>query len=147
MKLLIEKVKKAKVLFEDNSYNEINEGLLIYLGVHEQDSIEDVLFSVNKLYNLRFMEDENGKMNLSYKDKEYEVLVISNFSLYGNFKKGNRPSFIESANPIKAENLYNIFCEELSKKIKIVKMGRFRTYMEVSSVNDGPINLILDTKS
>lgn len=146
MRLLIQTVKTASVIFEDGTNENINEGLLVYVGISPSDTQKDAEYVANKLYNLRFQEDENGKMNLSYEDKEYEVLVISNFSLYGNFQKGNRPSFTESANFVMAEKIYNEFVLLLKKKYKILKTGKFRTYMEVNSVNKGPINLVFESK-
>ncbi|WP_156299286.1 D-aminoacyl-tRNA deacylase [Streptobacillus canis] len=146
MKMLIQRVNDAKVLFEDGTNNSIGKGLLVYLGVHNEDSLKDIQICIKKLINLRIFEDEEGKINFSLLDNNYEVMVISNFSLYGSMKKGNRPSFTESAPALKANEMYEIFLEELKKSNVKFTTGRFQTYMDVQSSNDGPMNFIFDTR-
>ncbi|WP_073507655.1 D-aminoacyl-tRNA deacylase [Streptobacillus notomytis] len=146
MKMLIQRVNNAKVLFEDGTYNSIEKGLLVYLGVHNEDNLKDVQICIKKLINLRIFEDEEGKINFSLLDKNYEVMVISNFSLYGKMKKGNRPSFTESASVLKANEIYEEFLKELERCDVRYKSGKFQTYMDVQSSNDGPMNFIFDTR-
>ncbi|WP_064615558.1 D-aminoacyl-tRNA deacylase [Streptobacillus moniliformis] len=146
MKMLIQRVNNAKVLFEDGTFNSIEKGLLVYLGVHNEDDLKDIQVCVRKLINLRIFENEEGKINFSLIDKNYEVMIISNFSLYGNMKKGNRPSFTESATALKSNDIYEIFLKELEKNNVKYKSGRFQTYMDVQSSNDGPMNFIFDTR-
>ncbi len=146
MKMLIQRVNNAKVLFEDGTYNSIEKGLLVYLGVHNEDNLKDVQICIKKLINLRIFEDEEGKINFSLLDKNYEVMVISNFSLYGKMKKGNRPSFTESASALKANEIYEEFLKELERCDVRYKSGKFQTYMDVQSSNDGPMNFIFDTR-
>lgn len=147
MKLIIQRVKNASVVIENLEKRSIGKGLLVYLGVHAEDTEKDVEFLVNKLINLRCFEDNNKKMNLSIIDLDLEMLIISNFSIYGDFKKGNRPSFTSSANPELANELYCKFIDKLIDNNIKFKTGEFKTEMDVYSINDGPINLIIDTKN
>lgn len=143
MKLLIQKVKKASVKYLDK-IEEIQEGVLAYIGIHKDDTEKDVEYLINKFLNLRFLEDENNKMNLSFKDKPFDILLISSFTLYADTKKGLRPSF-NSKNNEDAIILYNIFVEKLSKLANI-KTGKFKSHMEVFSINDGPINIEIESR-
>ncbi|NYV27958.1 D-tyrosyl-tRNA(Tyr) deacylase [Streptobacillus felis] len=146
MKMLIQRVNNAKVLFEDGTFNSIGKGLLVYLGVHKEDDLDDIQICIKKLINLRIFEDEDGKINYSLLDKNLEIMVISNFSLYGSMKKGNRPSFTESAPALKANEIYENFLKELDKTNVSYTTGKFQTYMDVQSSNDGPMNFIFDTR-
>lgn len=147
MKLIIQRVKSASVVIENLEKRSIGKGLLVYLGVHSEDTEKDVEFLVNKLINLRCFEDDNKKMNLSIIDLDLEILIISNFSIYGDFKKGNRPSFTFSAKHELANKLYCKFIDKLIDNNIKFKTGEFKTEMDVYSINDGPINLIIDTKN
>lgn len=146
MKLVIQRVINARVTFEDGKYNEIDKGLLVYVGVHKNDNNLDIKKAVDKIVNLRIFENDEGKLHFSMLDKKYSILVISNFSLQGNLKKGNRPSFTESANHIEAEKIYNDFISYLRQKTDNIEVGKFKTDMKVHSINDGPLNLIFDTR-
>lgn len=146
MKLVIQRVLESKVEFEDGTFNKIDKGLLVYLSVHKDDTILDLEKSCDKLVNLRVFEDEKGKLNLSIKNFNYEIMVISNFTLYGSFNKGNRPSFTKSANASFANEMYEKFLDNLRSKGIKVSNGKFQTYMKVESINDGPVNLIYDTQ-
>lgn len=143
MKVVIQRVKNASVKINNEVYSSINKGFLVYLGVHHDDTLEDVIKYATKVSNLRVFEDNDGKMNLSLKDIKGEILVVSQFTLYGNAKKGNRPSFIEAARPEHATKLYEAFIEHLNKDFN-VKTGVFGANMEVSSINDGPVTIIID---
>lgn len=143
MKIVVQRVKKAKVIIDNKLHSEINEGLLLYLGIGTNDTKEDVLKYANKVKNLRIFEDNEGKMNLNIKKIEGEFLVVSQFTLYANSKRGNRPSFIEAARPELAIPLYELFVEELKKEFS-VKAGIFGADMKIESINDGPVTIILE---
>ncbi|MBM3200860.1 MAG: D-tyrosyl-tRNA(Tyr) deacylase [Chlamydiae bacterium] len=146
MKILIQKVSKAEVCVENKVVGKIKKGLLVYIGIHHKDQEEDANFLANKVVDLRLFEDEEGKMNLSLEDVYGEVLVISQFTLYGNGLKGRRPSFIEAAPPEVAKNLYEKFLSALKALIgeSRVQQGQFAAHMQVEYINDGPVSLILD---
>lgn len=143
MRLVIQRVKSASVKINNEIYSEINEGLLIYLGIHENDSVEDAISLANKVSKLRIFEDKDSKMNLDIKAINGEFLVVSQFTLYGNTNKGNRPSFIEAARPEKAIPLYNAFIKELKNEFT-VKQGEFGAHMLIESINDGPVTIIIN---
>lgn len=146
MKTIIQRVDKAKVIFEDETYEEISKGLLVYVGIHKEDNLKDIEKTVNKLVDLRIFENEAGKVDYSISKMEYELLVISNFSIYGDIRKGNRPSFTNSANSEIAKNIYELFLKKLKEKNVKFKSGRFQTMMKIESINDGPFNIIFDTR-
>jgi len=144
MKILIQRVKEASVTVDKEIIGNISKGLLVFLEVKEGDTGEEIEWLVNKILNLRVFEDEEGKMNKSILDFGYEVLVVSQFTLYGDCKKGNRPSFINAARPEKAEKLYNNFVKSLrDKKIKVLT-GKFQAMMDVSLLNWGPVTLMIE---
>ncbi len=144
MKLVIQRVKYAKVEVEEKITGEIEKGFLILVGVEQNDTKEQADWLANKVCNLRIFEDENEKMNLSLKDVNGKMLIISQFTLYADCNKGNRPSFIQAAEPKKAEELYEYFkqkCRELGLE---VQAGIFGAHMEVEFLNDGPVTIILE---
>ncbi len=147
MRAIIQRVKTAQVKIEGKIYSSIKKGLLIFLGIGREDKEEEVIKMVEKIVNLRIFPDERGKMNLSLKDKGGEILVVSQFTLYGNTSRGRRPSFDEAAAPPLALRLYEKFIKELERKGVSVKTGKFGAYMEVELVNDGPVTFFLDTKN
>lgn len=146
MKVVIQRVKNASVAIDSKINGKINTGLLVFFGVSSTDSKQDVDYLVKKVTNLRIFSDENGKMNLSLKDINGELLIISQFTLYGNCKDGNRPSFIEAAKPEVAIPLYEYFISECKKQIPIVETGVFGADMKVGLLNDGPVTIIIDSK-
>lgn len=146
MRVVIQRVKNASVEIDGNVNGKINTGFLVLLGIASTDTKQDVDYLVKKVVNLRVFSDENDKMNLSLKDINGELLVISQFTLYGNCREGNRPSFIEAAKPDVAIPLYEYFVEECKKQITVVETGVFGADMKVSLLNDGPVTIIIESK-
>ena len=144
---LIQKVKKAHVEINNKLYSQINRGILILLGIHTKDTKEDVQYLAKKIINARIFSDRNNKMNLNIEDISGSMLVVSQFTLYGNLKKGNRPSFINSASPHIAEPLYHNFISLLKEYNIKIETGKFGAMMDVNLINDGPVTLILDTRN
>ncbi|MCB0744548.1 MAG: D-tyrosyl-tRNA(Tyr) deacylase [Ignavibacteriae bacterium] len=149
MRALIQRVSRGKVEIKSNAYSaEINKGMVLLLGIKEEDTENEVNYVAEKCANLRIFEDENEKINLSLKDIEGEILLISQFTLYGDTRKGNRPSFNEAAKPDKALTLYNLFSSKLRELVgtEKVKEGIFGAMMEVTIINDGPVTVLVDSK-
>lgn len=144
MKVVVQRVNKASVVVSKKEVGKIDKGLLIFVGFTHNDNINNIKYIVNKIINLRIFDDESGVMNLSIKDKNYEILSVSQFTLYADTKKGNRPSYINSLNYIEAEKLYNLFNDELRKTGLKVETGIFRSDMNVSLENDGPVTIIME---
>lgn len=146
MRAVIQRVKRASVTVENEIVGKIGKGLLVLLGVSTDDSEKDANYLVEKTLNLRIFEDSDEKMNLSLLDIKGELLVVSQFTLYGDSRKGRRPSFIEAASPEKANNLYEYFVSESRKQLLPVETGKFQAMMDVELVNDGPVTILLDSK-
>ncbi|MGA8179401.1 MAG: D-aminoacyl-tRNA deacylase [Desulfobacterales bacterium] len=146
MRVVIQRVKSASVIVGTEVAGKIGKGLLILIGVAESDNIEDAEYLADKSVNLRIFEDENHKMNRSLLDIGGEILVVSQFTLLGDCKKGRRPSFVNAASPELADKLYQRFADHIRQKGVSVKTGRFQAKMEVSLINDGPVTLILESK-
>lgn len=145
MKLVVQRVKNAKVEVEDKIVGEIRKGFLVLIGITHTDTIEVADYLAKKLCNLRVFEDENEKMNLGLKEVDGELLLISQFTLYGDCKSGNRPSFTESAKPEFANELYEYFCKQCEEKYQVkVEKGIFGANMQVSLLNDGPVTILLE---
>ena len=146
MKFVIQRVKHASVTVEGNILGKIGKGFLVLIGVCESDdqSIADKM--IKKLVGLRIFEDENGKTNLDLHSVGGELLLVSQFTLYANCKKGNRPSFVEAAKPEKANELYEYIISECKRKVEIVERGEFGADMKVELLNDGPFTIILDSE-
>lgn len=148
MKAVIQRVKNAEVGVNGQVSGVIGKGLLVFLGITHDDTAEDVKWLVKKIVNQRIFHDEEGKMNLSVKDVDGEVLLVSQFTLHASVKKGNRPSFMEAAPPPVAIPLYNESIDEMSSALnKKTQTGEFGAEMEVKLVNDGPVTIIMDSKN
>lgn len=147
MRVLIQRVKKASVTIEGEVFSDINQGLLILLGIEAEDSQEDINWLTGKIARLRIFSDENDAMNLSVQDVGGDCMVVSQFTLHANTKKGNRPSFINAAKPEIAIPLYEKFILQLEKETnKKVKTGTFGAMMDVALINDGPVTIWIDSK-
>ena len=144
MKFVIQRVENANVTVDNEIIGEINKGYMVLIGIHQNDTKEIADYMVRKLLNLRVFEDENDKMNLSIKDVNGELLLISQFTLYGDCSGGNRPSFTEAAKPEIANELYEYIIEKCKKEITKVEKGKFGAHMKVSLINDGPVTIILE---
>ncbi|ALR99921.1 D-tyrosyl-tRNA(Tyr) deacylase [Enterococcus silesiacus] len=145
MRAVIQRVSQAEVKIDQNSVGKIDQGFMILLGIHQSDSVEDVAYLVRKISKLRVFEDAEGKMNLSIQDIQGSILSVSQFTLYADTKKGNRPSFIEAARPEVAIPLYDLFNKQLKELDIPVETGEFGADMAVSLINDGPVTIIIDT--
>lgn len=145
MKVVVQRVSRAKVSVNDEITGSIRNGLLLLVGIHENDDESIMKWVADKLLKLRIFEDEQGKMNRSVTDIRGEVLVVSQFTLYGNVKKGTRPSFIEAAKPEAAEPLYDQMISYLEKKSGLnIESGEFGAMMKVELVNDGPVTIVVE---
>ena len=145
MKFVIQRVTEANVKVDGEIIGEIGKGFMVLIGVGEDDTREIADKRVKKMTGLRIFEDENGKTNLSLADVGGQMLLISQFTLYANCRKGNRPSFIEAGAPDKANEMYEYIIEECKKVVPVVERGQFGADMKVSLVNDGPFTIILDS--
>lgn len=146
MKVVIQRVKEAQVTIDDELVGDISQGLLLLVGIGPDDEQEDLDYAVRKITNMRIFSDDMGKMNLSVQDIKGSILSVSQFTLFADTKKGNRPAFTGAAKPDKAEKMYLDFNEALAQFVP-VETGIFGADMQVSLVNDGPVTIILDTKS
>lgn len=148
MKAVIQRVLEASVSIENKIVAQINQGLLILIGIEEADNQEDINWLTSKIANLRIFADENEVMNLSVKEIDGEIIVVSQFTLHASTKKGNRPSYIKAAKPEIAIPLYENFVLQMEKETsKNVQTGKFGADMKVSLVNDGPVTILIDTKN
>jgi len=145
MKIVVQRVKRASVTVDGNVTGSINQGLLLLIGIHESDSKEEIDWCCRKISKLRIFEDDEGKMNRSVQDVEGGILAVSQFTLYGNTRKGTRPSFIEAAKPDVAEPLYDYMVERFKKITNLnVQEGKFGAMMDVELINDGPVTIIVE---
>ena len=146
MRAIVQRVSSARVEIDREKTGSIQRGLLILLGIAERDDLSDATYLANKILNLRIFEDSEGKMNLSVQQIEGELLVVSQFTLFGDCRKGNRPSFIDAAPPEKAKQLYHYFIEKLDESGLLVESGQFQAQMEVILNNQGPVTILLDSR-
>ena len=146
MRAVIQRVTRAKVTVEGKSIGEIQKGLVVLLGIARDDAEGDASYLANKIVALRIFDDEQGKMNVSLKDSGGGALVVSQFTLYGDVRRGLRPSWIDAAAPEIAQPLYDFFCSEIRKHLDNVATGSFRQMMQVELVNDGPVTILLDSR-
>ena len=148
MRIIIQRVSEASVTIEQKVKSSIQKGYLILLGIEHEDGVEDIEWLCKKIVQLRIFSDEAGKMNLSIKDVDGEIIVVSQFTLHASTKKGNRPSYIRAARPETAIPLYEKFVQTLEEHLdKKVGTGEFGAMMQVALVNDGPVTISMDTKN
>ena len=148
MKVVIQRVSQASVTIDSKIVAEIQKGLLVLVGIEDIDTQEDILWLTSKIANLRIFEDENGMMNLSVKDINGDIIVVSQFTLQASTKKGNRPSYIKAAKPEIAIPLYEKLIAQLEQEIgKKLQTGKFGADMKVLLLNDGPVTIVMDTKN
>jgi len=146
MRAVVQRVTRAKVTVEGKTIGEIKKGLVVLLGIAGDDAEDDASYLANKIVALRIFDDEQGKMNVSLKDSGGGALVVSQFTLYGDVRRGLRPSWIDAAAPEIAQPLYDFFCSEIRKHLDNVATGSFRQMMQVELVNDGPVTILLDSR-
>ena len=146
MKFVIQRVKHASVTVDNNVIGKINNGFMVLIGVENADTKEIADKMVSKLVNMRIFQDENDKMNLSLIDVNGQLLLISQFTLYANCKKGNRPSFTEAGKPDMANEMYEYIISKCKESVEVVEKGEFGADMKVELLNDGPVTIILDSK-
>ena len=148
MRVIIQRVSKASVTIDKKIYSQINNGLLVLLGIEDADTAEDIGWLSGKIVNLRIFNDENGVMNVSIKDINGDILVVSQFTLHASTKKGNRPSYIKASKPAFAIPMYEKIVQQLSNDLgKTVGTGVFGADMKVELLNDGPVTIVIDTKN
>jgi len=148
MRVVIQKVTEASVSIENQTVASIDKGLLVLVGIEDGDTNEDIAWLSSKIVNLRVFEDDNGVMNLSVKEVEGEVLIVSQFTLHASTKKGNRPSYIKAARPEVAIPIYEAFIKQVESLLgKKVPTGQFGAMMQVGLCNDGPVTILIDTKN
>jgi len=146
MRAVVQRVKQAAVFIDGNEYSRIGNGLVVLLGIHRLDTEKDITWMVEKILNLRIFSDEHDKMNVSLLEQKGELLVVSQFTLYGDCRKGRRPGYSDAAPPASAAAFYDRFIEEASDRGVRTATGRFQASMEVSLVNDGPVTLIVESR-
>lgn len=146
MKIVLQRVKRGSVVVENNIVGEIGKGFVLLVGVTHEDTEEDAKYLADKIVHLRVFEDDEGKMNLSLKDVGGEILSVSQFTLYGDCRKGRRPNFMNAARPEFAEQLYDQFNKFLGEQDVKVETGVFGAMMDVDLINDGPVTLIIESK-
>ena len=148
MRVVIQKVTEASVSIENQTVASIDKGLLVLVGIEDGDTNEDIAWLSSKIVNLRVFDDDNGVMNLSVKEVEGQVLIVSQFTLHASTKKGNRPSYIKAARPEVAIPIYEAFIKQVESLLgKRVPTGQFGAMMQVSLCNDGPVTILIDTKN
>ena len=146
MRAVIQQVKNANVVVNNEEISKIDKGFLVLLGIKDNDKMDDIAYVKKKIEKLRIFEDEDGKMNLSIEDVGGKILLVSQFTIFGDVRKGNRPSFIKAARPEKANEFYEIMKKELINDGFDVKTGKFQTHMEVGLINDGPTTILIDSE-
>lgn len=147
MKIIVQRVKEASCTVANEVVSSIENGFMCLVGFTHNDTLKEVEYCARKIANLRVFEDEDGKLNISLKDLGYAVLSISQFTVYADTKKGNRPSFVDAMRPETANELYLAFNEALEKHGIIVKTGVFQAHMEIALINDGPVTVIVEKEA
>ena len=139
-------MSKASVSISGKIFSSIDQGLVLLVGISQADGPKDIEYLVNKITNMRLFPNDNGNFEISVKDANYEILIVSQFTLYGDTKKGRRPSFTEAASPEKASDIFNQLSADFIKTGVVTKTGKFQSHMIVEIVNDGPATIIIDSK-
>ena len=147
MRAVIQRVKESSVTVENKTAGKIGNGLLVLLGVSVKDNKTDADYLADKIINLRIFEDKNGKLNNSLLDQGFSMLVVSQFTLMADCRKGRRPSFINAAGPEAANELYEYFVKKVAEKVVHVQTGKFGAMMDVALINDGPVTIIMESKN
>jgi D-tyrosyl-tRNA(Tyr) deacylase len=146
MRCVVQRVERARVSVNNQTISSIEKGILVFLGIEKEDSRTDADYLLEKVINLRIFEDSEGKMNLSLLDITGEMIVVSQFTLLGDCRKGRRPSFVRAEEPTAAKNLYEYFISKAREKINRIGAGEFQAMMKIELVNDGPVTLLLDSR-
>ncbi|MEH7236150.1 D-aminoacyl-tRNA deacylase [Bacillus sp. JJ1562] len=146
MKVVVQRARDARVKVQNEEVGSIKNGLMLLVGITHTDTLEDIKYVADKIVNLRIFEDDEGKMNLSLLDVKGDILSVSQFTLYGDCRKGRRPNFMDAAKPEYAEKMYDLFNAELREKGVIVETGSFGAMMDVQFTNVGPVTLIIESK-
>jgi D-tyrosyl-tRNA(Tyr) deacylase len=146
MRCVVQRVERARVSVNNQTISAIEKGILVFLGIEKEDSRTDADYLLEKVINLRIFEDSEGKMNLSLLDITGEMIVVSQFTLLGDCRKGRRPSFVRAEEPTAAKNLYEYFISKAREKINRIGAGEFQAMMKIELVNDGPVTLLLDSR-
>ena len=146
MRAVIQRVESVCVKINNQEFSSIKEGILLFLGVEKEDTTTDADYILEKSINLRIFEDEQDKMNRSLLDVNGSLMVISQFTLLGDYTKGRRPSFVKAEEPAKANELYEYFVKQASGKVKILETGKLQEMMQIELINDGPVTILLDSK-
>ena len=146
MRAVIQRVQENSVIVDDEVIGSIDAGLLVFLGIGNDDGMDDIDYLIEKIVNLRIFEDTEGKMNLSALDLGKEIMVVSQFTIYGDCRKGRRPSFFAAAPPDKAERLYDVFVDKIKRYDLNIATGEFQAMMDIDLINDGPVTLLIDSK-
>lgn len=146
MRAIVQRVKSSNLSIDNKIYSSIKDGLLVFLGVSIDDTFEDADYLARKILGLRIFSDENDKMNLSVVEKEYDIMIVSQFTLYGDVRQGYRPSFTQSAKGDFANKLYVYFVDKIKNTLPDIKTGVFGADMQIELVNDGPVTIQLDSK-
>lgn len=145
MRAVLQRVLNASVTINNEVIANINNGIVALIGINKNDNIETFKYMCDKMINLRIFEDENNKLNLSLKDLNFEILIVPNFTIYSDARKGRRPNFVGGANPSEAEHIFNDFISYVKQNFENVKTGKFRADMKISLINDGPVTILLDS--
>ena len=145
MKVIIQQAESAKVLIDNKLYSSIDKGMLIFLGIHKDDTVQDINTLVKKILKIRIFKDVKNKSNFSISDLNLSILLVSQFTLYANMKKGNRPSYIDAAKSKQAQSLYNLFIKELKQYNINLQTGQFGANMDIHLINKGPNTYILES--
>ena len=145
MRAVLQRVRKAEVIVEGNSVAVIGKGILALVAISRQDTTEDLQWMAGKIVDLRIFNDIDGKLNLSLQDTDGQLIIVSQFTLYGDCRKGRRPSYSDAAPPAEAEKMYEEFVQIMRRIVPDVQTGQFQAMMDVSLVNDGPVTLIIDS--